>query len=713
MAVGTDVGVAVYQGETCLWQRVGLPEPVASAAVQDLAFDRYGNLWVATGKGLAHVQEGKTEVYDTSDGLPNPDVNRIQMQGNTIFAGCFGGFVVRGLVSNGGRCTFSPVNFKSGESGDAKHLQTIGVSTISLDGSSGWVTTKGSGIRIISGVSHTTLDMSSGLPSDWVEAVWRFNGPSRTTRRLVATNRGLALMQEETVVTTVAPPGLEKPWVTSVTTVHPGESTAIRTGGETEEIRTLWDFIGPRILWVGTRDDGLWKFQDGSWTQFLPENSRLPSRRIHRLYARAGRLLAATDGGLLMISLRSQEFDEFAKTGLGTSFKTIYPAEVQCPVIGLAIGNGFWCATTKGLSRFAAPAGVGERLLQGGGSEEQQQEEGQQAGQDTSEDDSREADVPKQLGSGPEAPESEVASQTSNRVDSGGNLMKEDQDRITSIAADQAGAIWVILREKELARVRVVPQEGNPRGRRQWDFFPAGIFPWPDGTVLTTVWAHDGHLYVGTRGCGFYRLDNPELKIEQAGEFDWKPFGLFEGLTDRHIIGFASWRVPGAEPQLVILHPKRTSLYDGTQFQTLSLGAEYDFRCLCADAAGNLWFGTYGGLLRLTAERKLFSYGVTNANFDSSRITAVAASSKNSPGGVSLWVACDQAPEGSDKLPNVIRMPDGTKRVLECLVDGASLHYFDGLTWDKWKVPGVLCMIADGDYLYMGTNIRLRRFYLP
>ena len=42
-------------------------------------------------------------------------------------------------------------------------------------------------------------------------------------------------------------------------------------------------------------------------------------------------------------------------------------------------------------------------------------------------------------------------------------------------------------------------------------------------------------------------------------------------------------------------------------------------------------------------------------------------------------------------------------------MDGTSLHYYDGLTWDKWWISRILCLAVGEDYLWMGTMQRLRR----
>lgn len=79
LAVGTDAGFAIYNGEDCAWETPELQDGIASLSVKDLAFDEDGGLWVANSTGLVHIVDGLVRIYSTTDGLPNNDVDRIQM----------------------------------------------------------------------------------------------------------------------------------------------------------------------------------------------------------------------------------------------------------------------------------------------------------------------------------------------------------------------------------------------------------------------------------------------------------------------------------------------------------------------------------------------------------------------------------------------------------------------------------------------------------
>jgi len=178
------------------------------------------------------------------------------------------------------------------------------------------------------------------------------------------------------------------------------------------------------------------------------------------------------------------------------------------------------------------------------------------------------------------------------------------------------------------------------------------------------------------------------------------------------VIGFAN-RVVRERRMLAILHPDGLSLMEGKEFSWVSIESRRKYNCIVGDPAGNLWMGSDGGLIRLTPEMNIRSYTYGNAFLESDRITAVAISPITTTTGVSIWVACDQIVNGSDEPPGVKKNADGTTTIIEPIINGSSVHYFDGLSWDKWKIPGVRCMLSEGDYLWMGTNIRLKRMFVP
>ncbi|HNV71446.1 MAG TPA: hypothetical protein PKO06_17210, partial [Candidatus Ozemobacteraceae bacterium] len=464
----------------------------------------------------------------------------------------------------------------------------------------------------------------------------------------------------------------------------------------------------------------------GEWTQFTPDNSRLPSLGVNRIYRIGGRLAVCTNAGLAIIPLSSQKYDEFKNRDLGrVSAKTIFPFpdifKALVPINHLVRKNDFWVASEKGLSRFVSASGLFRSMLNDeagilskrpdtSGLREEEQPE--------SVDNRSEGDAPIAL-SGERVwdfftKENFLGEELSYPLPS---------NKITRLAGDESGHAWMIFEESQLSRLNMVRQPGRPdqRGERvdkpEWYHFTQAA-PWSGGVKLAGLWFSEGQLFVGTQSEGYYVLTNPGYSGEKANEWDWKHFGELEGLTRKHVIGFAWRRVPQSEPMLAVLHPDGLSLFDGKDFHAIDLGGGSlrHYRSIVGDPLGNLWMASDAGLIRLTPEWKVLTYTRANANFLSDRITAIAVGSEGKANGISVWAACDQDLNGSDQPPNVVtRQENGrtVKIVQELDIDGASLHYFDGLTWDYWKIPGVRCMYHEGDFLWLGTNWRLRRLSIP
>jgi hypothetical protein len=66
-------------------------------------------------------------------------------------------------------------------------------------------------------------------------------------------------------------------------------------------------------------------------------------------------------------------------------------------------------------------------------------------------------------------------------------------------------------------------------------------------------------------------------------------------------------------------------------------------------------------------------------------------------------------------MPDLVTRSDGTQVVIDKIVPSniryhsTSLNYYDGLTWEKWRIGGVRDLIINRDYLWATTNVRVRR----
>jgi hypothetical protein len=307
------------------------------------------------------------------------------------------------------------------------------------------------------------------------------------------------------------------------------------------------------------------------------------------------------------------------------------------------------------------------------------------------------------------------------------DLYEMHSDNITWMAIDQSSdMMWLIFDGHRLCRLQMKFEIEEKDGKRIKVEKPHWLFmekyqPWAGGEKLNVVWFHDNRLYVGSKEDGFYILKNPQSENLEKDPFEWDHYGIYDGLNSSDCIGFARWESVLGD-NLVILHPRQISLWDGEYFSALSTGADREYTCCDAGSDGNLWIGSWGGLFRFTPAGLLRSYTANNAWFESNYITAVAALPTDTERETGVWVACDQLAaftslndnfQGSDQPPNIYTMPDGKKVVKELDIDGSSLHFFDGRTWEKWKMAGVKNIFLDGDYLWTTSNIRVRRLLVP
>ncbi|NLI76925.1 MAG: hypothetical protein GX442_10855 [Candidatus Riflebacteria bacterium] len=715
MAVGTDVGIGLYDPVTALWAPLPLPDQVASCEIRDLAYDGNHQLWVATPHGIAHVQDGSIEVFGVADGLPNIDVERIQVAGPDLYVGCFGGFICKALIPQNGRTTFTAVNYDPNEREDSLRLRSVGVTALAMkDGSRGFFSTKGAGLYEVQGRACLPAERSGDLPSEWVETFTIFEGKSRQEYLMIGTSSGLSLMVDGHVREADVLPqaGL---WMTGLVT-GTAEPMLPVPRNLSENDRKLREFLGKRYLWISTREHGLWRFQDGRWTQFLPENSQLPSRTVHRLFKVGRRIVACTDAGLVIIPLLPFEYDEFKGRGLGSRYMlTLYPGpdlqKYMCPVNHIVRGTDLWVATEKGLCRFVGVSGVSEALMRFSPEMTSARE-----------DPDKPADEDEAAGARPVAKGGERKWQIFKKDPTllfytDGVTWPIYSNDVTAIVVDRSDHPWMVFERKLLARLRMVPRRKKSDETDErledpaWDYINKSQ-PWPGDTKLNALWMDEDKLFVGTKGWGFYVLGNPGYVGPDEAKFDWKNYGDLEGLRNLNVIGFARRRTQQGS-EIALLHPDGLTLWNGKDFVPIDLGGRRTYSCISGDALGNLWLGSDGGLFRVTPDLRVVSFTTGNAFLESDRITAVAASNDTAEGGgYAVWVACDQSPAGSDQPPNVVKRGD-KKVVLEMDIAGSSLHFFDGHDWDKWKVAGVRCMLLEGDYLFLGTNIRMRRLNVP
>jgi len=739
MAVGTDQGVSLYDGNNGSWTTLRLPDEVASTPIKDLAFDSMGHLWLATNRGLITVQGKNIFIHDSTHMLPTVDIDRIQITQNQIYVGCFGGYVARAYLPQTGFATFSPVNYLTGPDAGGMKIKSVGVSGLAMNESNqGWIGTRGGGLNEISGTSEYPVMASDGNPELWINDFYIFEGEAKAQHIISATPSHLGLIKNfQTIHQSNV--NIEEPWFNCVVTVREPEEIfeLLEIPDLTEDEKTLADFLGQRSLYAGTRNNGLWRFQKGKWTQYLTTNSNLPSDCINRLYNVNRLLIACTDAGLLLIHLDSDYYDEFKKIGLGNLYaKTIYPfpplLAAMVPHFQVIKGSSYWFSHLHGVSRWRSgnvPKKFDEAALPELASRIEK----------TSHESELDGEI---FDTEPELPTEDFEEDAMrgywqlftktmlfyDAPDIPIDLFQIPSMKITRMTVDKTSEyLWVIFDRKHLYRMRMVPRIVNRDGQmikiENPDWQNLGKYvPWPDGTELNTIWYDNEKIYVGTNGNGFYIINNPNSENLEKEPFDHVNFNQYNGLSDTDVRGFANWK-PADKSILVLLHKTGATTWDGEYFESLGITGRRRYTCIAAGAEGNLWLGSAtGGVFRVSPDRQVYNYTAGNAFFESNHISAIATKPMTSGSSFGVWVACDELADdidlnpllnGSDQAPGVITDANGKKRVLEQEITGSSLHYFNGLTWEKWLVAGVCDIMVDRDFIWLSTNLRIRRLLVP
>lgn len=749
IAVGTENGVSVYDGNSCTWSTLPLPEQIASITVIDMTIDEYGHYWLATSQGLINVQGTKTFIYDTSQNLPTVDINRVQIHENQIFAGCFGGYVASAFIPQSGMTRFSPVNYQANDSDNLK-IRSVGISAMAMQANyQGWVSTLGNGLIEISGNNEYSVKDTDNQLENWVNDFYIIkDAKNKEMRTLAVTPQHLCLIKNNQTLREIRLP-VEDQWLNCIVTVPEDPEyydwvPLPKMSGDEEYFN---DFIGRRSVYIGTRSSGLWRFYKGQWRQYLAENSILPSNCINRLYAYKKLLLVCTDAGLVMIHLAPDRYDEFQQVGVGTKYnKTFFPFETNMVYFQVVKGTSYWLSHQYGLTRWktnekntykhmeqkiSRHVDISTRIEQTKHLDyDREDEEVEKVRQETltaAENDQIALELQNEEQQDQEIEAGRYWEHYTNKQEysTASNSFPIPYQEITSMIVDRStDYLWIIFAGQHLARMRMVKRIAVVDGKNQvverpdWQMLKEFV-PWNQGERLNILWYNNGKIYVGTHQ-GFYILDNPESEDLHKSPFNWQYFGTFQGLAIPEVRGFAFWESNNGK-KIAIMHNQNVSTWDGKDFSLIDIGG--DNTCIKSGTDGNLWIGTTKGLNRITPCGEMYYYNTINAHFMSDNITAIGVMpTENNTIGV--WVACDgfvqysekgQRLDGCDRMPHLVKRKDGYTvtyddySTSDIKFHSTSFHYYDGVTWEKWRVAGIRDIFIDRNYLWTPTNVRLRR----
>jgi hypothetical protein len=237
----------------------------------------------------------------------------------------------------------------------------------------GIYSTKGKGL--LRGVDGSDYVHADALPTDWVNDFWCFQ--SGNSEKVIALcQQHFSLISDRNQLVAATLPN-ENSWISCVTTA-PDEEREVLNEIEIPEYRILNEFLGERILYLGTKDRGMWKFDEGRWENLTVDVCPLPSNCINKIYYIPGakKVAVCTDSGLTMFGTEeAYSYDEFEFMGstpffaksfwpfmtlwgpriYGYPYQMSYPIEPFIPYFKLLRGKDMWVSHGKGLSRYVFP----------------------------------------------------------------------------------------------------------------------------------------------------------------------------------------------------------------------------------------------------------------------------------------------------------------------------------------------------------------------
>lgn len=259
--------------------------------VNDLAFDKAGNLWAATSGGLVKwMADGAHTKYTTLDGLPDNDIQDIATAPDgTVWLGSF----------DGGLTHFDGEGWRTYTAADGLPDSRVWDVAVAPDGTV-WVSTYDSGVTHFAPstdssrgrASWRTYTSADGLPSDdaygiavsesgavWIytaSGVARFDG--KRWRAFTATDG----LREEYAISIAAGPG-DTAWVGTNSGVFyfDGATWTARAeeGGPTSNAVLAIALALDGTAWLGTNTSGLFRSDGRTWTAYT-ERDGLPGNSV-------------------------------------------------------------------------------------------------------------------------------------------------------------------------------------------------------------------------------------------------------------------------------------------------------------------------------------------------------------------------------------------------------------------------------------------------
>ncbi|MFC1745956.1 hypothetical protein ACFL35_18335 [Candidatus Riflebacteria bacterium] len=710
----TDKGLGLLHGDSPVWLIINKDSGLPENMVFDALFDSGANLWVATAAGLAvsGAPYEKWFIHQTREGLPDINVRTLAFDGHFIYAGCVGGKVAFAPAGSAGRVVFRTISSDVYLSKNRDSFANPVVSKIAIEGEiKGYYSTHGAGLYRFSGGRAAPLIPLHAKPVKWLEYVSVFPyfpislskfELTKKARILFCGSDGYQIFLSDKSQKIIPFPGenltsgyeSRKKWLSFIELeFHPGNDDSLLLADENyqvgeEDLKKFDRVVFNRAIWFGTKDQGVFRYQKKKWNHYLPQNSNLPSKSVNAIHFDAEHTYLATDKGLVQISKTSEQFKALEKLGWGKNFMTILPSiGVEQEIRKIFLEKRMLLASDKGLHVLDDDRGLDNYVL---------------IDEDLRGQDDRNTDA---------KPDGHFFFFEKN-----GKLPSND---LLDIAKDEFSYYWIATKDEGLVRFRIediILEDGKKRRKFYFKTFGSHYV----GTsYLACLYYKAPYLWIGTKDAGLVRMEmtrstNSREQDDFEGiEYSFDRFSLIEGLADKEVIGIFPFEHPAKDQDYpLILHPKSMSMHSSERWGEIKLlagamGTRYN--TFYQDTSSCSWIGTGNGLYRVFPDGRQVSYNTAYVpTFFDNNVVKIVPSSTTGPAGETIFVAVRNS-QNQDQF-NIKRDPlTGEKKVYESDIDGGGLLWFDGKVWDNYKIPGILDLKFSDDYLFIGTDKRLRR----
>jgi len=311
--IGTDGG-GLYSYEKGLWKNFTMKDGLSNAHVRTIIGDWKGGLWVGTDYGLNLMSQDSVHVYTEEDGLyDNIIIDLCRDNWGTLWIG-----TMRGGLARFNEGMIAVYGYEDG-------LLNLSVQSLAADrGGNIWIGTEDSGLTILQKGRWNKLDSDRGLRSNNVTGVLQ----DRKGVIWIGTDKGLDRFLDGKIDPAGGLGGLAGYHVRALLETRDGlllagtsqglfkvsemkvEKIELTRADSEPEIVSLHE-DAERILWIGTKGDGLLRWDKAETMAFTTAEGLTDNYICSLTEDERGNLWMSTNRGVMRISLK--QIDDYIK----------------------------------------------------------------------------------------------------------------------------------------------------------------------------------------------------------------------------------------------------------------------------------------------------------------------------------------------------------------------------------------------------------------